>query len=119
MGRRSMQLSPQITFRDIEASAAIESRVRERIARLDRYYDRIMGCRVSVEAPHRHHHHGRLYHIRIDLKVPRGELVVNREPAEHHAHEDIYVATRDAFNALERQLQDYARQQRGAIKVHP
>jgi ribosomal subunit interface protein len=113
-----MQLPLQISFRDMPPSEAVEAKIRERAARLDRYYDRIMGCRVVVEAPHRHHHQGKLFHVRIELTIPNGELVVSREPAQHHAHEDVYVAIRDAFNATQRRLADYARRQRGDVKVH-
>jgi len=113
-----MQLPLQITFRGIPPSAAIESKIRSKSAKLDVLYDRIMGCRVVVEAPHRRHHQGRLYHVRIDLTLPGGELVVNRDPAEHHAYEDAYVAIRDAFDAAARQLEDYARRQRADTKIH-
>jgi cold shock CspA family protein len=33
-------------------------------------------------------------------------------------HDDLYVAIRDAFAAARRRLQDYARRQRGVVKVH-
>ena len=49
----------------------------------------------------------------IDMTVPGTELVVKRE-----SHEDIYVAIRDAFDAARRQLEDYARHQRGDVKTH-
>jgi len=113
-----MQLPIQISFRDMEPSEAIEAKIRERGAKLDRYYDRIMSCRVVVEAPHRRHHQGKLFHVRVDLTVPNGELVVSREPEDHHSHEDVYVAVRDAFDATQRRLADYARRQRGDIKIH-
>ncbi len=113
-----MQIPLQISFRDMEPSAAVEAKIRDRAAKLDQYYDRIMGCRVVVEAPHRRHHQGRLYHVRVDMTVPQGELVVNREPIDRHAHEDVYVAIRDAFDAAQRRLADYARRQRGDIKLH-
>jgi cold shock CspA family protein/ribosome-associated translation inhibitor RaiA len=113
-----MQLPVQVTFRYMEPSAAIERRVRERADELDQFYDRIMGCRVVVEAPHRRHQQGKLYHVRIDLTVPGGELAVTRAPGQHHAHEDVYVAIRDSFDAARRQLEDYARRQRGSVKAH-
>jgi ribosomal subunit interface protein len=112
-----MQVPLQISFRDMEPSAAVEDKIRERAAKLDRYYERILGCRVVVEAPHRRHRQGKLYHVRVDLTVPQGELVVSREPVDHHAHEDVYVAIRDAFDAAQRRLADYARRQRGDVKV--
>jgi len=91
--------------------------VRERAARLERFFERIQSCRVVVEAPHRHHHQGKLYRIRIDLKVPGGELAASRDPSERRAHEDVYVAIRDAFDAVQRQLAAYARRQRSALKI--
>jgi ribosome-associated translation inhibitor RaiA len=44
--------------------------------------------------------------VRIDLKVPGKEIVVNRDHDE-----DIYVALRDAFDVARRQLEDHARRQ--------
>jgi cold shock CspA family protein/ribosome-associated translation inhibitor RaiA len=102
----------------MEPSGAIEERIRKEAAKLERYSDRITGCRVVVEEPQRRHHHGNLFHIRIDLTLPGGELLVKRSPAEHHAHEDAYVAIRDAFMAARRRLQDHVRRQRRDIKVH-
>ena len=36
--------------------------------------------------------------------VPQAELVASHEHRQDHAHEDVYVAIRDAFDAVERQL---------------
>lgn len=113
-----MELPLQITFREMPPSPAVEANIREKAARLDRFSEHIMACRVVVEAPHRHHRRGKLYHVRVDLTVPGGELVVSREPAAHHAHEDVYVAIRDAFDATVRQLEDYVRRQRCQTKLH-
>jgi len=71
-----------------------------------------------IEAPNRRHHHGRLYHVRADLRVSGGEIVVRRDPPEHHAHEDIYVAVPDCFDAVRRQLEEHVRRDRGNVKVH-
>jgi ribosomal subunit interface protein len=116
--RQSVKLPVQITFRDIETSPAIETRIREQVARLAKFHDRITGCRVIVEAHHRRHRKGKLYHVRIDLTVPGAELVVSRDPERDQAHEDVYVAIRDAFDSARRQLQDRTRQARGAVKAH-
>ncbi len=113
-----MKLELQVTFRDMEPSHGIEQAIHEKAAKLDQFYDRIMGCRVVVAAPHRHHHKGRLYNVRIDLTVPGGELVVNRDNSHAAAHHDIHVAIRDAFDAARRQVQDFARRRRGEVKAH-
>ena len=107
----------QITFRNVDASPTVEAKVRERAHELEQFFDRIVSCRVVIEAPKRHRH-GDLHHVRVDLKIPGKEIVVKRDPAEHHAHEDIYVAIRDCFDAVRRQLEDHVRRQRGDVKAH-
>lgn len=113
-----MQVALQVTFRGLPHSDAIEARVREKAEWLENFYDRIMSCRVVVEAPHRHHHKGKLYTVRVDVTVPGTELVVNRAPGDNHAHEDVYVSIRDAFDAMRRQLEAHARRQHGRELAH-
>ena len=113
-----MQLPLQLSFRGIPSSEAIEARVREYADRLDRFYPRITSCRVMVEAQHHRHHKGNVYHVRINVSVPGREIVVKRDPAEHGAHQDLYVALRDAFEAVTRQIEDFAREVRADVKTH-
>ncbi|MFQ5509953.1 MAG: HPF/RaiA family ribosome-associated protein [Leptospirillia bacterium] len=108
----------QVTFRDVPRSAAIEDAVREKAAKLDEVFDRISAFRVVVEAPHRHHHKGRLYHVRVDVTVPGAELVVSRTQDDKQAHEDAYVAVRDAFAAMRRKLEAHFAKRRGDVKQH-
>ncbi len=108
----------QVTFRNMDASAAVEANVREKAEKLERFSDHLMSCRIVIEAPHRHHHRGKLYHVRIDLGVVGGELVVAHERPLDHAHEDVFVAIRDAFNAAVRRLEDFERKRRGKVKTH-
>jgi ribosome-associated translation inhibitor RaiA len=103
----------QITFRGIRHSDAIEARIREKAAELARFDEQIMSCHVTVEAPHHHHHKGNLCAVRMDLRLPGKEIVVDREH-----HEDPYVAIRNTFEAAVRQLEDYARRRRGDVKQH-
>jgi len=80
--------------------------------KLEEFFKHIMSCRVVIEAPHKHHQ-GKQFNVRIDIGVPGNEIVVNRDH-----HEDVYVALRDAFDAVKRQLEDYARIGHGDIKTH-
>ena len=109
-----MQVPLQITVRDIPHSEALDAHIRERAGKLEAFYPRITSCRVVVEQPAQHKHQGKLYNVRIDIHVPGGEVVVSRD----HLHEDVYVTLRDAFDAAKRQLEDYARRQRGDTKTH-
>jgi ribosome-associated translation inhibitor RaiA len=99
----------QITFKGFPSSPAVDHPVRDRARRLEHHHGRITDCRVVLEAPHRHHRKGKLYDVRIDLVVPGGELFVHPGGQANHAHEDIAVAIRDAFNAMERKLIQFVR----------
>jgi len=124
----------QITFRNTERSDRIEAKVRKEAAKLERFYSPIDSCRVMIELPEHRRRYGGLYHVRIDLGVPGGELVVKNEPSLHAAmktekqktakrlelntHKHIEVAIRDAFRSARRQLEDYGRRQRREVKTH-
>ena len=108
-----MEVPLKITAHDITLSEAVETEIREKVAKLESYYTRITSCHVVVGAPVRYPHDKQgLYNVSIDLSVPGAELVVNRK-----ADPDLLVALRDAFNAARRQLEDYVRRQRGAVKT--
>jgi ribosomal subunit interface protein len=108
-----MQLPVQITYRGMSSSAAIEEAVRDRAAKLEQFHSHIMSCRVVIEQPGKHKRQGKEFVVHVDLKVPGGEIAVNRDHAE-----DVYVALRDAFDAARRKLEDFAREQRGDVKHH-
>lgn len=105
-------LPVQITFRDVPTSPALETLIRNRAEKLKRFYDRICSCRVVIEMPQKNQHQGKLYNIRIDMMVPGKELVANKR------NEDIYIAIRDAFNAMGRQLEEHSRKRHGRVKTH-
>lgn len=103
----------QITSRGIELSKLQKEEIRGKIERLGKYYERIMRCRVVVEAPHRHKHEGRQFRVCIEMRVPGEDIIVKRQ-----LNEDLDIALRDAFDAARREIEDYVRRQRGAIKYH-
>lgn len=104
-----MTLPLQITFQDIAHSDAVEARVRQEAAKLTQLSDRVQSIRAVVSRPQHRHHKGDVFHIRVQISLPGAhDIVVNREPAQSGAHEDVYVAVRDAFAAARRQLQDLA-----------
>lgn len=113
-----MQVPLQITFRRMEPSAAVEADIRDNVDKLELFDPNIISCRVVVEATEQRHHKGNLYRAGIDVRVPGAEIVASRHADEHHAHEDIYVAVRDAFDAARRQLEDHARKHRNKVKHH-
>lgn len=113
-----MQVPLQISFQSIDPSPAMETRIRKEVDKLEKFHHRITGCKVTVKAPHNGHQQGDLYEVRVDITVPSGEIVVSRHHNDNHAHEDPYVAIRDAFRAARRQLEDVTNLQRGKVKLH-
>ncbi|MEG6508884.1 HPF/RaiA family ribosome-associated protein [Methyloligella sp. 2.7D] len=108
----------QISYRDIEPSEAIESRIAEHAAKLDAFFSRSLVYDIVVEMPHRHHEKGNLYNVRIHISMPGRDVNVDHAGRQDHAHEDINVAIRDAFDAARRQLQDRVREMEGDVKQH-
>jgi ribosome-associated translation inhibitor RaiA len=47
-----MAIPVQITFRDVPPSEALESRIHQRVERLERFADRATSLHVIVAAPH-------------------------------------------------------------------
>jgi cold shock CspA family protein len=131
-----MKLPLQITFRNVPASVAAERWIRDQANKLETLYGGVMACRVMIEIPHAHHRKGPPYHVRIDLTVPGGELVVKHEPTISKRlnqrgetqlrkrleistpHKDLRLAIHNAFQKAGRRLADYARKQSGRIKAH-
>lgn len=94
----------QIVFHNIDQSTSISDAVNKRISKLQRFCDRILAGRVVLDSPHNHHHKGKVYSVGLEIHTPSKEVRVNQEQHDNHAHENLYVAIRDAFNAAERQL---------------
>jgi len=129
-----MLLPVQVTFRNIDSDGGLEELVQQEAAKLERFYGRITSCRVMVERPQRAQS-SKLYHVRIDLGLPNGELVVKHTPSLHAALQHVKVeksrqeaegvlvhknprrAIREAFREMTRRLQDYKRKQEGAVKI--
>lgn len=109
-----MQKPLQIIFHDLDKSDAIEAEITRRVAKLEELYERIIGCRVTVELEGRHQRQGKDYSVRVDLTVPGDEIIVGH----NHSNEDVFVAIRDVFDAAKRRLEDFARRQRGEVKMH-
>jgi ribosomal subunit interface protein len=109
----TMQIPLQITVRHMPRSDALEARIRDQAAKLDEFHPHLMSCRVTVEEKGRHQKQGRQFQVRIDARVPGREIVANRDHDE-----DVYVALRDAFAAVTRQLEEEVRVTRGDVKAH-
>jgi ribosomal subunit interface protein len=94
-------------------SSALDGHIRQKVSKLEEFFDRIIGCKVTVQQQQRHQQQGRQFNVRIHLTVPGSAIDINRD---HDG--DVYVALRDAFDAAKRKLEDHCGMQRGQVKAH-
>src|SRR5690348_1726759 len=116
-----MDIPLELAFHNIEPSDALKNAVREHVAKLDTFYDHIIGCRVVIEIPHKSHRIGsNAPDIHIVLRVPGREIVVTREQAPG-TKETVngYALLGEAFQAVQQQLKDYRRIRHGEVKRKP
>ncbi len=114
-----MQTALQLRWHNLDPSEALAEHVREEVARLERYSDRITGCAVTLEAPSNHHRQsGAQYRVRVELTLPRGRIVVGRDPPKTWRHSDLYLAVKGAFREAQRQLADHVRRLDARVKAH-
>jgi len=101
-----MQVPLQITFRNVDRSDALEQRIRSDASKLERFHPRITRCRVTIEETNRHQAQGRQFAVSIEVRVPGKDLTAARDD------QDIFVAVRDGFTAVRRQLEELAKDMR-------
>jgi ribosome-associated translation inhibitor RaiA len=102
-----------IVFLGMAVSPSIEAAARAKAGRLERFCPDLMSCRVAVERAHKHQRQGCPVEVRVDVRLPGHELSVSRV-----SDEDAHVALRDAFDDMQRKIEDTVRRQRGQVKTH-
>lgn len=109
-----MKLPVQIIFRDLVPLPSLEPEIRRRADQLDQWSPDLMSCHVVVESEANRHRQGHRYRVKVNLRLPDGELM----SGDRQGNEDIYLALRESFDALDRQVEDHARRHRGQVKQH-
>ncbi|HLT76185.1 MAG TPA: HPF/RaiA family ribosome-associated protein [Ferrovibrio sp.] len=115
-----MEKPLQIAFKDLDSSPYLEGLIRERVSRLERFHNRIIGCRVVVDIPHRSPRSAKQpIGISVEVEVPgRNTIVAKDEENRHDTKNDQTVVINRVFDAVQRQLEDAVEIQRGDVKLH-
>jgi cold shock CspA family protein/ribosome-associated translation inhibitor RaiA len=103
-----MQIPPEIAFHHVKSSPAAEQQIRDRIAKLEHIYDRLITCRVRVDQRIPSINGTLPPVVRIEMGVPgTPDLVVSHEP-EHLLRKfqspDLRNAINEAFRIAEDRL---------------
>lgn len=113
-----MKVGLEISYRDVEKSAAIETLIQDKMAKLERLCDYISSCHIAVEKIHDRPSYGSPYRVRLDLTVPPGhELVAESNPTDTNQYVNLDTVVRDAFSKAERQLKELTQRQRESQKA--
>jgi len=107
-----MQVPIELSFHGCDHSDALEREIHDHVAKIEEFYGRIQSCRVVVELPHKSHAQGNLFHINVDMALPGAGHVNHHDRGQNPAHEDVHVAVRDAFNAIEAQVKKIVHKRR-------
>ncbi len=112
----------ELTFHNVEPSDALKSAVQAHVNKLEKFHDHIIGCRVSIEMPHKSQKAiGNPPDVHIVVRVLGKEIVVSRE-LKHDGHKkaatDAYAVLEDAFLVAQQQLKDYRCISHGDVKTH-
>jgi cold shock CspA family protein/ribosome-associated translation inhibitor RaiA len=115
----TMEIPAEVAFEHVDHSDAVESRVRREFAKLEQFQGRLTSARAVISRPQRRHLKGDIYEVRIQLGLPgAADVVVSLKPGNVHAHTDVCVAIRDAFQAARRQLKDISDIRSNIVKTH-
>lgn len=110
----------EITFENgLKSSVALRRRIGKEAEKLEKFHHGILACRVAVKGRSHRRKHGDLFDVRLQISTLGGrDIVIDHNPSVDHAHEDAFIAVRDAFNAARRRLQDRHRREQGQTKTH-
>jgi putative sigma-54 modulation protein len=106
-----MTVPLEIHFHGLDKSDAMEQRVREKFAKLERHFQHMSACRVVLEAPHRNPAKAKVFQVKIEISVKgKNPIIINHEREGAHANEDLGLTIRDAFEAAVRKVDEKASQ---------
>lgn len=114
-----MRVPPEIAYRGIDKTPALEALVAEKIDKLEKFYSQISSCHLAIEKVHDHPEQGSPYRVRIDITVPEDrEIVVDKSPDHGKQNQPLEALIREAFDVANRQLKELNEQQHNHMKTH-
>ncbi len=114
-----MEVPLELSFHGVDHTDWAEEYVRKRVARLQQFAKNIIACRVTIEQPHHHRHQGNPFRVRIEVTLPqKKDLVATAEPVQVEQENQLHPVIRQAFEAMERQLERANERQHHEVKSH-
>lgn len=115
-----MKIKPEITYRNIDKTEAIDNLIQEKIGKLEQFCDYMNSCHVVVEKANENPSSGSPYRVSIDITVPHSrEIAVVESPDTGKQYSPLETVIRDAFEAARRQVVSLSNEQQRVRKTHP
>lgn len=117
-----MQRPLQLTFRDMKSSLALETFIRDRVARLEQHHPNIIGCHVTAGIPHRSSAGAKpaakpALSLSVEVEIAGRPLIVVKDAeARREAKDDQLAVITHVFEAVERQLREAWGGRKGPVR---
>ena len=110
-----MDSPAELFFRNMKPSNELTQLAKERVDKLESFYQHIIGCRVTIGLANNTHRTGKVPEVHIDIQVPGHTIVVNHNPPNDA---DVAASIHKAFDAAAHQLKEYKARRMGHVKQH-
>src|SRR3954468_16048171 len=115
----SMQVAPEVIFKDIERSAWVEEFVAERLGHLEKFSPDITRCHVTLAREQSSHKKGNRYSVMVEVRMPRQhDLAVRKQKQIRDMQTQLPAVINEAFGAIEKQLKKTVALRRHDEKTH-
>jgi len=111
-----MQHDVTIRFEGLPVSDALRGDILRHTHKLWQVAPQLQSCDVAVRRAEHRHQHGNRYLVHVHAVMRGATFEAGRTSVKDHSHEDAYVAVRDAFDAMQRQVSEHVRGMREAGK---
>jgi len=111
-----MQHDVTIRFEGLPVSEALREDILRHAHKLWQLAPQLQSCDVAVRKAEHRHQHGNRYVAHVHAVMRGATFEAGRTPTKDHSHEDAYVAVRDAFDAMQRQVSEHVRGVRDGAK---
>ncbi|HYA18580.1 MAG TPA: HPF/RaiA family ribosome-associated protein [Bryobacteraceae bacterium] len=108
----------EIEFENVKSTEPLQTRVRQELAEFEKYYGRLLSCRVEIRGPE-HERRGSASNVTVridfglrpeDVVAPEFRELAVKPESEHMEvtaeHKDPEMAVHAAFNDARRRLKD-------------
>ena len=101
-----MSFPIELNFQHMEEKPEFRKMLLHEVRKLERRFDGIRHCHVVMDLPYHHRYQGNPYRLKVEVGLPRGDIIVDRAPSADGRFTDGLAMIRDAFAEISQNLGD-------------